>query len=235
MENYTPASFPITAWAEDDRPREKLQNMGRHALSDAELIAILLGSGSRNESAVSLAKRILRSVDNNLNQLGKQTLAELMKFKGIGEAKAITIAAATELGRRRQASDIIERPLINSSRDTYLIIAPQLLDHLHEEFWMLLLNKSNKLIGKMQLSIGGTDATIADVKIIFRKAIEGQAASIVVCHNHPSGSLRPSQADIDLTKKIKEAGKIVDVQLMDHVIIGDGGYFSFRDEGLLGE
>lgn len=233
MENYTPNSLPITAWAEDDRPREKLEKLGRHVLSDAELLAILLGSGSRNESAVALSKRILQSVDNNLNQLGKQTLAELMKFKGIGEAKAITIAAALELGRRRQASDFIERPVITCSRDAYLAIAPALTDHHHEEFWMLLLNKGNKIIGKVQMSIGGTDATIVDVKIIFRKAIEGQATSIVVCHNHPSGRLRPSQADLDLTKKIRESGSILGVQLMDHLIIGDGGYYSFADEGVL--
>ena len=233
MENYTPASLPITAWAEDDRPREKLQRLGRHVLSDAELIAILLGSGSRNESAVALSKRILQSVDNNLNQLGKQTLAELMKFKGIGEAKAIAITAALELGRRRQASDFIERPVITCSRDAYLVMAPSLMDHPHEEFWMLLLNKSNKIIGKIQMSTGGTSATIVDVKIIFRKAIEGQATSIVVCHNHPSGRLRPSEADLGLTKKIKESGKILGVHLLDHLIIGDGGYYSFADEGVL--
>ena len=233
MENYTPESLPITAWAEDDRPREKLMNLGRHVLSDAELLAILLGSGSRNESAVSLSKRILQSVDNNLAQLGKQTLSELMKFKGIGEAKAITIAAAMELGRRRQASSFLERPVITCSRDAYLAIAPSLMDHLHEEFWMLLLSKSNKMIGKVQMSSGGTDATIVDRKMIFRKAIEGQATSIVVCHNHPSGRLRPSTADLDLTKKIKESGKILGVQLMDHLIIGDGGYYSFADEGVL--
>ncbi|MEO1260807.1 MAG: DNA repair protein RadC [Bacteroidota bacterium] len=233
MENYTPASLPITAWAEDDRPREKLQRLGRHVLSDAELIAILLGSGSRNESAVALSKRILQSVNNNLNQLGKQTLAELMKFKGIGEAKAITIAAALELGRRRQASVFIERPVITCSRDAYLVMAPSLVDHPHEEFWMLLLNKSNKVIGKIQMSTGGTSATIVDIKILFRKAIEGQATSIVVCHNHPSGRLRPSEADLDLTKKIKESGKILGVHLLDHLIIGDGGYFSFADEGAL--
>ncbi len=233
MKNYNPDSLPITAWSEDDRPREKLQNLGRHVLSDAELLAILLGSGSRNESAVALAKRILLSVDNNLNQLGKQTLADLMKFKGVGEAKAITIAAATELGRRRQSSDFVERPVITCSRDAYLAIAPSLMDKPHEEFWMLLLNKANKVIGKIQMSSGGTDATIVDVKILFRKAIEGQAVSIVVCHNHPSGRLRPSQADLDLTKKIEESGKLIGIALLDHLIIGDGGYYSFADEGVM--
>ncbi len=233
MKTYNPDSLPITAWSEDDRPREKLQNLGRHVLSDAELLAILLGSGSRNESAVALAKRILQSVDSNLNQLGKQTLAELMKFKGIGEAKAITITAALELGRRRQSSDFIERPVITCSRDAYLVIAPSLMDHPHEEFWMLLLSKANKVTSKMQMSSGGTDATIVDVKMLFRKAIEGQAVSIVVCHNHPSGRLRPSQADLDLTKKIKEAGRLIGINLLDHLIIGDGGYYSFADEGVM--
>ncbi len=233
MENYTPSSFPITAWAEDDRPREKLQNLGRQSLSDAELLAILLGSGSRNESAVALSKRILQSVENNLNQLGKQSLAELTKFKGIGMAKAVTIAAALELGRRRQASGFIERPVITCSRDSYLAIAPVLVDHPHEEFWMLLLNKGNKMTGKIRMSSGGTDATVVDIKIVFRKAIEGQASSIIVCHNHPSGRLRPSQADLDLTKKIKESGQILGIPLLDHLIIGDGGYYSFADEGVL--
>lgn len=233
MENYTQRPLPITAWAADDRPREKLQHLGKNALSDAELLAILLGSGSINESAVDLAKRILQSVDNNLHLLGKQTLAELMKFKGIGEAKAIAIAAAMELGRRRQASPLADRPVITSSRDAYLAIAPSLMDLSHEEMWMLLLNKSNRLIGKVQLSIGGVDATVVDGKTLFRRAIEGQAIAIVIGHNHPSGSLKPSQADFDITKKIKASGEILGVNLLDHLIIGDGGYYSFADEGTL--
>lgn len=234
MENYPPSpSLPITAWAEDDRPREKLLNKGRLALSDAELLAILLGSGSRNESAVDLAMRVLKSVDNNLNALGKCSLVELMKFKGIGEAKAITIAAALELARRRQTAGFMELPVIRGSRDAYLAIASVLEDLPHEEFWILFLNKGNKVIGKEQLSIGGTDATIVDAKIVFRKAIEAKAAAIVVCHNHPSGTIRPSQADVELTKKLKNAGEVLGIPVLDHIIVVDKGYFSFADEGMM--
>lgn len=233
MENYPPSTLPITAWAEDDRPREKLQNKGRQSLSDAELLAILLGSGSRNESAVALAQRILSSVGNNLNELGKRSLAELMKFKGIGEAKAITIAAALELGRRRQVSGVLDRPVITSSSDAYQAIGPILTDLPHEEFWMLLLNKGNKVIGREKMSTGGTDATIVDAKIVFRKAIEGLATAIIVCHNHPSGNLRPSQSDLDLTRKLKEAGDIIGLKVLDHLIVSDGGYYSFADEGVM--
>lgn len=227
------AYLPITAWAEDDRPREKLLDKGRQALSDAELLAILLATGSRNESAVALSQRILDAVGNNLNELGKRSIPELMKFKGIGEAKAITIAAALELGRRRQNADLPDRPEIKSSRDSYNIFAPLLLDLPHEESWVLFLNKKIRVIGKEKLSIGGTNATIVDAKIVFRKALEGMAAAIIVGHNHPSGSLRPSQADIDLTKKMKTVGEAIGLPVIDHLIIADGGYFSFMDEGLL--
>jgi len=234
MSDYPPTpNLPITAWAEDDRPREKLLMKGRQALSDAELIAILLGSGSRNESAVALSQRILDAVGNNLNELGKRSIAELMKFKGIGEAKAVTIAAAMELGRRRQTADLPDRPEIKGSRDAYVLLAPLLLDLPHEESWVLFLTKRNKVIGKEKLSIGGTDSTIMDAKIVFRKALEGMAAAIIVAHNHPSGTLRPSQADIDLTKKMKNVGDAIGLPLVDHIIIADGGYFSFLDQGLL--
>ena len=233
MENNTPSKLPITAWAEDDRPREKLMNNGRQALSDAELLAILLGSGSRNESAVDLSKRILDSVSNNLNELGKRSLAELMKFKGIGEAKAITIAAALELGRRRQSSDFLERPVIKSSRDAYQVVAPLVIDLPHEEFWLLLLSKSNKVMGKVKMSTGGLDATVVDVRMVYKKAIEGQAVAIIVCHNHPSGTLRPSPFDVELTKKLKATGDVLGLPMLDHLIIADGGYFSFADEGIL--
>ncbi len=234
MENYPPiANLPITAWAEDDRPREKLMDKGRQALSDAELIAILIASGSRNESALALSQRILDSVGNNLNELGKRSIPDLMKFKGIGEAKAITIAAALELGRRRQASDLPVYPEIKGSRDSYNILAPLLLDLPHEESWILFLNKKYRVIGKAKLSIGGTDITIVDVKIVFRKALEGMASAIIVGHNHPSGSLRPSQSDIDLTKKIKTVGEAIALPLIDHLIIADSGYFSFLDQGML--
>ncbi len=234
MANYPPTpSLPITAWAEDDRPREKLLAQGRQALSDAELIAILIGSGSRDESAVSLSQRILDSVGKNLNDLGKRSIAELMKFKGIGEAKAITIAAALELGRRRTAADLPDRPEIRGSKDAHQILAPLLIDLPHEESWVLFLSKKNKVIGKTRLSVGGTDATIMDAKIVFRKALEGMAAAIIVAHNHPSGTLRPSQADIDLTKKMKAVGEAIGLPLVDHIIIADGGYYSFLDEGLI--
>lgn len=235
MENNTQSSLPITAWAEDDRPREKLQSKGRQALSDAELLAILLGSGSRKESAVDLAKRILKSVGENLNELGKQSLVDLMKFKGIGDAKAITIAAAMELGRRHRGSEVLSRPVITCSTDAYLKLAPHLHDLKQEEFWVLLLSKSNKVLEKIQVSIGGMDAVIADAKTIFRRAIEKQASAIILAHNHPSGSLRPSQADVDLTQKLREGAKLLDLRVVDHLIIADGGYFSFADEGMMAE
>lgn len=230
---YSKTSLNIKAWAEEDRPREKLLAKGKHNLSDAELLAILLGSGSRDETAVSLAQRILMSVDNDLNDLGKRSVAELMKFKGIGDAKAITVVAALDLGRRRQLSDIRERPKIKSSRDAYNVIAPIIIDLPHEEFWMLLLNRANKVLGREQISIGGTGSTIVDAKIVFRKAIEGQASSLILCHNHPSGNLHPSQMDLTLTKRLKKAGELIEIPIIDHLIISDGGYYSFADEGAL--
>ena len=234
MQNYPlPPNLPITAWAEDDRPREKLMALGRQVLSDAELIAILIGSGTPKESAVSLSQRILDSVGKNLNDLGKRSIAELMKFKGIGEAKAITIVAAMELARRRQTSDLPEYPEIRGSRDAYNILGPLLLDLPHEESWVLFLNKKNKVIGQDKLSIGGTDATIMDCRIVFRRGLEGMAAAIIVAHNHPSGTLRPSQADVDLTKKMKIMGETIGMPLVDHLIIADGGYFSFLDQGFI--
>ncbi len=226
-------SFAITAWAEEDRPREKMQLKGRHVLSDAELLAILIGSGTVGESAVGLAQRILASVGNNLHELGKRSLAELQKFNGIGEAKAITIAAALELGRRRQLTDLQERPRIGSSRDAFQIIAPQIADLAHEEFWVLHLNRKNEVFGREQLSSGGTAGTVVDTKMLFKKAIEAGAAGIVALHNHPSGSLQPSQSDIDLTRKIREAGALLEIPLLDHLIVSERGYFSFADEGLL--
>ena len=225
-------TLTIKAWAEEDRPREKLLTKGKHALSDAELIAILIGSGNREETAVDLSKRILKSVENNLNELGKSSVKELMKFKGIGEAKAITIVAALELGRRRQMSDIKERPQIRSSRDAYNIIAPMLIDLAHEEFWILLLNRSNHVIGRANISIGGTAGTIVDAKIIFKKALEMQASGMILCHNHPSGSLQPSQADISVTRKLKQGGTYLDINILDHLIVSEKGYCSLADEGL---
>ncbi|MGK0387319.1 MAG: DNA repair protein RadC [Maribacter sp.] len=232
-EAYTEEHFTIKSWAEEDRPREKLLAKGKSSLSDAELVAILIGSGSRNESAVSLSQKILKSVDNNLNNLGKTSLSNLMKFKGIGEAKAITIAAALELGRRRQLSDIKERPQIRSSKDAYHVLAPLIMDLPHEEFWILLLNRANKVIGRERVSIGGVAGTVVDAKIIFRKALEMLASGIILCHNHPSGNLSPSHADLEITKKLKRAGETLEINILDHLIIAENEYFSFADEGKL--
>ena len=233
MENYSRNAFPITAWAEEDRPREKLQFKGKHSLSDAELLAILLGSGSREETAVGLAKLILQGSQNNLNELGKRNLAELQKFKGVGEAKAITIVAAMELGRRRQMSNILEKPQITSSRDAFNVIAPILIDLPHEEFWILIMNRGNKVLSRERISIGGTSHTIVDSKIVFRKAIEKQAAGVILCHNHPSGNLYPSQSDLDLTEKLRQAGHVLEIPVVDHLIVSERGYYSFADEGVL--
>ncbi len=231
MEENT--SFSIKNWNEDDRPREKLMLKGRASLSDAELIAILIGSGSRNESAVSLSQRILASVSNNLSELGRCTLSELMQFKGIGQAKAITIAAALELGRRRRNGEALERKKITSSRSVFEYIQPLLGDLAHEEFWVLFLNNSNKVIKSEQLSKGGITGTIVDVRLAFKQALQLGAVSIILAHNHPSGTLKPSQADIQLTKKIKTAGESLDIKVLDHLIITEKAYFSFADENML--
>jgi DNA repair protein RadC len=223
----------IKAWAEEDRPREKLLLKGKTTLSDAELIAILIGSGSRDESAVDLSKRILSSAKNNLNQLGKMGIAELQKFKGIGEAKAISIAAALELGRRRKASDPLKRVKITSSNSVYEVMREVMDDLPHEEFWVLLLNRANQVIEKVNISKGGVSQTVVDAKIVFKMALDRLASSIILCHNHPSGNLKPSEADKQLTKKIKEAGRILDLPILDHLIFADNTYFSFADEGLL--
>lgn len=233
MEPYSKHNLTIKSWAEEDRPREKLLAKGKQSLSDAELLAILLGSGSRDETAVGLAQRILKSVDNDLNELGRRSIAELTKFKGMGEAKSITVVAAMELGRRRQLTDVKERPQIRSSRDAWQVIAPILMDLPHEEFWILLLNRANKVMSREQISLGGVAGTVVDAKIVFRKAIEGMASSIILVHNHPSGNLQPSQQDIDLTRKLKKAGETLDIAVLDHLIIAESSYFSFADENLL--
>ena len=233
MEMYKREKLAITAWAEEDRPREKLLLKGKHALSNAELVAIILGSGSREESAVSLAQQILNSVDNNLNDLGRCALSELQRFKGIGEAKAISIAAAMELGRRRQLSAIKDRPQIKSSSNAFDAIAPILIDLPHEEFWILLMNRSNHVIGRASISTGGVSGTVVDAKIVFKKALEKQGTtSIILCHNHPSGNLQPSDADIFLTKKLRDGAKLLDLTIFDHLIVSERGYFSFADEGM---
>lgn len=230
MEN-TP--FPITNWAEDDRPREKLMIKGKNALSDAELIAILIGSGSRNESAVQLSKRILSNFDNNLNALGKLSIKQLTEFKGIGEAKAISIIAAIELGRRRREMEAIELKQIGSSKSVFEIMQPIIGELQHEEFWILYLNYSNKVIAKSQLSKGGITGTVVDIRIVFKIALEQNATSIILSHNHPSGKLQPSDADITITKKIKMAGQQLDIPVLDHLIITEKGFYSFNDNGIL--
>lgn len=222
----------ILSWAEEDRPREKLLLKGKAALSDAELIAILIGSGTRELSAVDLSKLILQSVNNNLNELAKLSINDLMKFKGIGDAKAISIAAALELGRRRKESETLKKPKVGSSADAYEAIRPYLMDLQHEQFWVLLLNRANEVIRPQQISIGGVSGTVADPKMIFKAALEHLASAIILVHNHPSGNLTPSQADKDLTKKVKEAGRTLDIPVLDHLIFSDNGYFSFADEGI---
>ncbi|MBK8555609.1 MAG: DNA repair protein RadC [Lewinellaceae bacterium] len=226
-------SKAITAWAEEDRPREKLATKGRFALTDAELLAILLGSGSAGETALGLAQRLLAAADNSLHDLGKRPLPDLRRFKGIGMAKAITIIAAMELGRRRQLADLRERPKISSSRDAQKVIASLLTDLYHEEFWLILLNKANEVIARERMSSGGMAGTVVDTKMLFKAAIDARAAAIIAVHNHPSGNLQPSQADIDLTRRLRKAGELLDLPLLDHLIISERGYYSFADEGML--
>ncbi len=225
--------FSIKNWSEDDQPREKLLYKGKNVLSDAELIAILIGSGSRNESAVDLCKRILQQNNNQLHQLQKQTIQQLMQFKGIGEAKAITIVAALELAKRLQLSETKELTKINSSADACKLMQPLIGDLPHEEFWVLLLNNSNKVVYKLQLSKGGLTQTIVDIRLIYKTALEHLATALILVHNHPSGQLNPSQADNDITQKIKKAGNTLDIKLLDHLIITQNNYFSFADEGIL--
>jgi DNA repair protein RadC len=225
-------NFSIKHWAEDDKPREKLMFKGKAALSDAELIAILIGSGSRNESAVQLSKKILASVDNNLNALGKLSIKQLMEFKGIGEAKAITIIAALELGRRRRAEETVELKKITSSKAVFEIMQPIIGELPHEEFWILFLNNSNKVIYKTQLSKGGITGTVVDIRLVFKMALEQNATSIILTHNHPSGKLQASDADIQITKKLKLAGQQLDIAILDHIIITENGFYSFQDEGI---
>jgi len=230
MEENNP--FSIKYWSEDDKPREKLMLKGKSVLSDAELIAILIGSGSRNESAVELSKRILASVDTNLNALGKMSLAQLMNFKGIGEAKAISIIAALELGRRRRTEDAVELTKITSSKIVFEIMQPLIGELPHEEFWILYLNNSNKVIYKSQLSKGGITGTLVDVRLVFKMGLELGATGIILCHNHPSGALHPSDADKQITKKLKQAGESLEIKVLDRLIITETGYYSFADEGM---
>ena len=226
-------SLKILSWAEEDRPREKLLLKGKSALSDAELIAILIGSGTKSMSAVDVGKLILSQAGNNLNELARFSVKDLQKIKGIGEAKAISIVSALELGRRRKESEFTEKAKVSCSNDIYQLMKPELMDLPKEEFWVLLLNRANRLIKKEQISSGGVSGTVADPKIIFKCALEQYASSIVLVHNHPSGNLKPSQNDITLTDKMKAAGKLLEIPVLDHVIFSDQGYLSFADEGML--
>ncbi|WP_295834544.1 DNA repair protein RadC [uncultured Winogradskyella sp.] len=228
-----PTSFSIKNWSQDDQPREKLRDKGKLTLSDAELVAILIGSGNRNESAVDLCKRILASVDNNLNALGKVSLKHLMEFNGIGEAKAITITAALELGRRRKFEDAVKQEKITSSRDVYDIMQPVLGELSHEEFWVIYLNNSNKVLQKQQLSKGGITGTLVDVRLVLKQALEVGATALILCHNHPSGTLKASEADKKITQKLKTAGLTLDIKVLDHIIVTEKAYFSFADETIL--
>ena len=233
MKKYSEKPFSIKNWNEDDRPREKLLLKGKSSLSNAELIAILISSGNRQESAVDLAKRILKSVDNNINKLAKLNVENLCQFNGIGPAKAISIITALELGKRQRLEEALVAPKINSSKSVFEIMHPILEDLSHEEFWVIFVDNANKIIKKMALSKGGITGTIIDVRILFKNAVELLAVGIILCHNHPSNKLRPSDADLKITKKIKNSGDLLDIQLLDHVIISKHGYFSFADEGIL--
>ncbi len=224
----------IKELAVEDRPREKMIQKGIASLSDAELVAILIGSGSTKESAVELARKIMAGFKNNLNELGKATIEDLKnRFHGVGEAKAVSIVAAMELGRRRLLHQSLEMPVVKSSQDVFNLYRPVIADLPHEEFWITLLNRANKVRHQFNISKGGITGTVIDVRLILKKALENNASSIVLCHNHPSGNTQPSEADIQITKKLKEAGKIMEIPVLDHLIVTENGYFSFADEGLL--
>lgn len=221
----------IKAWAEEDRPREKLVLKGKHALSDAELIAILIRSGNAGETAVELSRKILHAVNNDLHQLARLNLNELKTHKGIGEAKALCIIAALELGKRRRDSPVAVSGKIHSSTDAVKIFQPLLGDLLHEEFWILMLNRANHIIGRKQISIGGMTGTVVDPRIVFKAALDQKANSIILCHNHPSGNIKPSEPDLQLTRNLVEAGKVMEITVLDHLIITQAGFYSFADEG----
>jgi len=228
-----PSSFTIKSWSDDDKPREKLLNKGRGVLSDAELLAILIGSGSKDESAVSLAKRILKSVNNNLNDLGKVSVRQLMQFKGIGAAKAVSIAAALEVGRRRRSEEGEKITRITASIDVYSLLQPVLGELEHEEFWIIYLNNANTVLHKEQLSKGGITGTLVDVRLVLKKALELGAVGLILAHNHPSGTLKPSEADKRITEKLKAAAHALDIKILDHLIITEHAYFSFADDQIL--
>ena len=226
-------NMTIKMWAKEDRPREKMLIKGRAVLSDSELVALLIGSGNKRQSAVDLSKEILKSVDNNLGKLSKLTVKELMKFEGVGEAKAISVAAALELGRRKRAEGIKGECRITTSRDVYELMLGYFEDLPHEEFWVVLLNRGNIVLDKRSISRGGVSGTVADPKIIFKLAIEHLASAIILCHNHPSGNLCPSEADIQLTEQMVKSGNMLGIPVLDHLIVTDKGFYSFTDEGAI--
>ncbi|GHV55674.1 DNA repair protein [Bacteroidia bacterium] len=226
-----PAKLSVKDWSPEDQPREKLLYKGVYSLSDTELLAIILGSGSKGESVVDLSQRILQSVNNNINQLGKRSVKQLMQFKGIGEAKAISVVAALELGKRRKAEEIRQRERILFSKDIYEYFYPLLCDLYYEEFWALFLNRASKVIDKVKISQGGVAATVVDAKIIYREALLHLATSVIICHNHPSGNASPSPEDDMVTVQLQRGLKFLDMDLKDHVIVCDGKFYSYADEG----
>lgn len=223
----------LKSLAEDDRPREKFLLKGKSAVSDSELLAIIMGSGNREESAVELARRILNSVENNWHRLSLLSIKDLTKFKGVGEAKAISIATALEIGNRKSQQEVLERQQISSSKDAFEILQPHLSDLQTEEFWAIFLNHQNKILYKTCLFRGGIASSVADVRVVFKTALEHFSTQIIVAHNHPAGSLKPSKEDINITQKIKDAGRLLDIDLLDHLILTQNKYYSFKDEGIL--
>jgi len=232
MSGYDTGS--IKNWAVEDRPREKMLQQGVQQLSDAELLAIIIGSGSRELSAVEVCRHILLESGNNLHELSRQTVSQLTRYKGIGKVKAVALLSALELGNRLNRVEPQEKTKIGSSQDVFRIFQPLVGDIGHEEFWLLMLNRANKVISRTRISQGGLTGTVIDTRIILKNAIDHLASAIIVCHNHPSGNIRPSEADIEITVKIRDAAKLVDIRLLDHVIIGERSYYSFTDEGLAG-
>lgn len=225
--------MPIKFLAEDDRPREKFLQKGKNSLSDSELLAIIMRNGNKDESALELGQKILASVDNNWHQLSLLSIQDLMKFKGVGKVKAISIATALEIGRRRARQEISDIKVISGSNDAYSIFKNQMSDLRTEEFWAIFLNQRNKIIHTAKLTEGGISQSIVDVRVLFKTALDHFSTGIIVAHNHPSGNLKPSREDIDITQKIKEAGKMLGIQLLDHLIITQNSYFSFSDDGIL--
>ncbi|MCP4312224.1 MAG: DNA repair protein RadC [Bacteroidetes bacterium] len=226
-------SGTLKSWAVEERPREKVMANGIQYLSDTELIAILMGSGTRNTTAVELARNVLGGVGNNLHELGRQTISDLQKVKGVGPAKAISVMAAMELGRRRSGTHLVEKVPVKSSETVFNLFHPLVGDLEHEEFWLLMLNRANRVLGRFKVSQGGLSGTVIDTRIILKKALDNLASSIIVCHNHPSGNKQPSDADVKITEKLKKAAEMLEIKFLDHVIIADKSYFSFADEGLI--